>query len=227
MVIVGWDDSYSKDNFNTDLEGDGAFICQNSWGDNFGENGFFYISYYDTNIGTHNVVYTDIENTDNYDHIYQSDLCGWVGQLGYNKDSIYGANVFTAEGNETLKAASFYATGKDSQYELYVVRQFDDETSLEKMIPVASGKLGNAGYYTVDFNQGIEVDAGERYAVVLYIITPGSVHPMAIEYAADEATENVDLDDGESYISANGSKWVSVDTVEKSNLCIKAFSDNR
>ena len=55
----------------------------------------------------------------------------------------------------------------------------------------------------------------------------GSVHPMAIEYAADEATENVDLDDGESYISANGSKWVSVDTVEKSNLCIKAFSDNR
>ena len=63
--------------------------------------------------------------------------------------------------------------------------------------------------------------------VVLYIITPGSVHPMAIEYAADEATENVDLDDGESYISANGSKWVSVDTVEKSNLCIKAFSDNR
>ena len=227
VVIVGWDDSYSKDNFNTDLEGDGAFICQNSWGDNFGENGFFYSSYYDTNIGTHNVVYTDIENTDNYDHIYQSDLCGWVGQLGYNKDSIYGANVFTAEGNETLKAASFYATGKDSQYELYVVRQFEDETSLEKMIPVASGKLGNAGYYTVDFNQGIEVYAGERYAVVLYIITPGSVHPMAIEYAADEATENVDLDDGESYISANGSKWVSVDTVEKSNLCIKAFSDNR
>lgn len=35
VVIVGWDDSYSKDNFNTDLEGDGAFICQNSWGDNF------------------------------------------------------------------------------------------------------------------------------------------------------------------------------------------------
>ena len=102
------------------------------------------------------------------------------------------------------------------------MRQFEDETSLEKMIPVASGKLGNAGYYTADFNQGIEVDA-----VVLYIITPGSVHPMAIEYAADEATENVDLDDGESYISANGSKWVSVDTVEKSNLCIKAFSDNR
>ena len=227
VVIVGWDDSYPKENFSVDLEGDGAFICQNSWGTEFGEEGFFYISYYDTNIGTHNVVYTRIDNTDNYQNIYQSDLCGWVGQLGYNRDNIYGANVFTAGGDEELVAASFYATGKDSEYELYVVQDFEDRESLEHMIPVASGKLSNAGYYTVDFNQGISLDAGERYAIVLHIITPGSVHPLAIEFAADEATENVILDDGESYISANGTNWVSADTVQPCNLCIKGFSNNR
>lgn len=227
VVIIGWDDSYSKDNFSVDLEGDGAFICQNSWGDQFGDNGVFYISYYDTNIGTHNVVYTDIESTDNYDNIYQSDLCGWIGQLGYNKDSIYGANVYTAKSEENLEAAGFYATGRDSQYELYVVRDFEDESSLEKMIPVASGKLSNAGYYTVSFNQEIPVKEGERYAIVLHMITPNSVHPMAIEYAADEATENVILDDGEGYISSNGTKWASVNTVEECNLCIKAFSNNQ
>ncbi len=227
VVIVGWDDSYPKENFSVDLEGDGAFICQNSWGTEFGEDGFFYISYYDTNIGTHNVVYTRIDNTDNYQNIYQSDLCGWVGQLGYNRDSIYGANVFTAGGDEELVAASFYATGKDSEYELYVVRNFEDRESLEHMIPVASGKLSNAGYYTVDFNQGISIDAGERYAIVLHIITPGAVHPLAIEFAADETTENVVLDDGEGYISSNGSNWVSADTVQTCNLCIKGFSNNR
>ena len=27
-----------------------------------------------------NAVYTDIESADNYDNIYQSDLCGWGGQ---------------------------------------------------------------------------------------------------------------------------------------------------
>lgn len=227
VVIVGWDDSYSKENFSVDLEGDGAFICQNSWGEEFGDQGFFYVSYYDTNIGTHNVAYTRIDETDNYDHIYQSDLCGWVGQLGYNRDSIYGANVFTAEQEEQLVAAGFYATGKDSEYELYLVRNFENEGSFVHMIPVASGKLGNAGYYTVDFNQGVSLDAGERYAIVLHIITPGSVHPMAIEYAADDATRDVILDDGESYISLNGTKWVSVDTVERSNLCIKGFSVNQ
>lgn len=67
-------------------------------------------------------MYTGIEDSDNYDHIYQSDLCGWVGQLGYNKESIYGANVYTAESNQNLTAASFYATGKDSEYQLYVVK---------------------------------------------------------------------------------------------------------
>ena len=80
-VIIGWDDNYPRSNFNTPLEGDGAFICQNSWGDGFGENGIFYVSYYDTNIGTHNVAYTRVDDVHNYDHIYQSDLCGWVGKL--------------------------------------------------------------------------------------------------------------------------------------------------
>lgn len=227
VVIIGWDDSYSKDNFSVDLEGDGAFICQNSWGSEFGDGGIFYISYYDTNIGTHNVVYTGIEDSDNYDHIYQSDLCGWVGQLGYNKESIYGANVYTAESDQNLTAASFYATGKDSEYQLYVVKNFEDESSLSNMTPVASGELSNAGYYTIPFDKQIALDAGERYAVVLFISTPDAVHPLAIEYEADDATADVVLDDGEGYVSANGFEWENVKNVENCNICIKAFSNDR
>ena len=87
VVIIGWDDNYSKDNFSVSLEGNGAFICVNSWGDRFGDDGLFYVSYYDSNIGIHNVVYTRVEDNDNYDNIYQSDLCGWVGQLGYECDT--------------------------------------------------------------------------------------------------------------------------------------------
>lgn len=227
VVIVGWDDNYPKENFSVDLEGDGAFICQNSWGSSFGERGFFYISYYDTNIGTHNVTYTRIEETDNYDNIYQSDLCGWIGQLGYNKESIFGANIFTAESDEVLKAASFYATGKNTEYELFIVPNFNNEKSFDKRISVASGKLGNAGYYTIDFEREIKVDAGTQYAVVLNITTPDAVHPLAIEYVADKATANVILTDGEGYISANGNDWENVKEVIDCNLCIKAFSNNR
>ena len=168
-----------------------------------------------------------IENNDNYDNIYQSDLCGWVGQLGYSKESVFGANVFTAESDEILSAISFYATGKDTEYELFVVPDFTDEKSLNERIPVASGKLNNAGYYTIDFKQEILIDAGEQYAVILHIITPDAVHPLAIEYAADRATAKVITDDGEGYISTNGTDWENVKEVIDCNLCIKAFSRNR
>ena len=57
VVIIGWDDNYSADNFSEEVPADGAFICQNSWGTGFGDDGVFYISYYDSNIGNQAVSY--------------------------------------------------------------------------------------------------------------------------------------------------------------------------
>ena len=210
-----------------DLEGDGAFICQNSWGDDFGDNGIFYVSYYDTNIGIHNVVYTGIEDVDNYDDIYQSDLCGWVGQLGFNSGHIFGANVFSAQKTEDISAAGFYALGTDTEYRVYMVSDFADTASLAERQPVAEGKFGSAGYYTVAFDTPVTVKEGERFAVVVELTTPDSVHPLAIEYAADETTENVDLSDGEGYISAQGNSWENVESGQNCNLCIKAYGRNQ
>ncbi len=228
VVIIGWDDNYPKENFNVDLEGDGAFICQNSWGNEFGDDGFFYVSYYDTNIGTHNEVYTGVETTDNYDNIYQSDLCGWVGKMGYDKEDMYGANVFTATSDQNIKAASFYATASDTSYELYIVNDFKDEYSFAGRKKVAEGTLENAGYYTIKFDEKVPVTEGERYAVVLHINTPESTHPMAIEYDSGESyLKDVDLDDGEGYISYDGAAFINVKEKQDCNLCIKAFSDNK
>lgn len=226
VVIIGWDDNYPSSNFNTQLEGDGAFICQNSWGSDFGEDGIFYVSYYDTNIGTHNVVYTRVDDTDNYDNIYQGDLCGWVGKMGYDSEQIYGANVFKAKGNEKLSAAAFYATGANTEYELYVVHDFKNEKSFANREKLASGVVKKAGYYTIDFDEQ-QLKAGEKYAIVLYVKTPGSKHPLAIEYDTGESIlQGVDLDDGEGYISLNGKKFVNVKEKRECNLCIKAFTRN-
>lgn len=228
VVIIGWDDNYSKDNFSIPIEDDGAFICQNSWGENFGDKGIFYVSYYDTNIGTHNVVYTRVDDTDNYDNIYQSDLCGWVGKMGYDKESMYGANVFTAEKDEDVVAAAFYATAPDTEYKVYVVDKFSNEKSFEDKILVAEGTLEDAGYYTIDFEKDIAVKAGQKYAVVIYVYTPGATHPMAIEYdSGDKFLDTVILDDGEGYISYAGNKFINVKEKQDCNLCIKAFTNDR
>ncbi len=49
VVIVGWDDTYSKNNFpaSNRPSTDGAYIVQNSWGKDWGTNGKFYVSYED------------------------------------------------------------------------------------------------------------------------------------------------------------------------------------
>lgn len=224
VVIVGWDDSYPATNFSTPPEGDGAFICVNSWGEEFGEEGFFYVSYYDSGIGVHNMVYTSVEDKNNYDNIYQSDLCGWVGQLGYNREYAYFANVYTANKEEFLEAVGFYATTPGTSYEVYIVNDYTGQESLSEKVKVADGSFINSGFYTVKLDTKVYLPQGKKYAVVVYINSPGSTGPIAIECITDGVASTVKTDDGEGYISLHGTYWEHVEDTQKCNVCLKAYT---
>lgn len=224
VVILGWDDAYPKENFTIEPEGDGAFLCVSSWGDGFGDGGYFYVSYYDTNIGTHNIAYTKVENPGYYNHIYQTDLCGWVGQIGYDMETAYGANVYQAESPQHLKAAGFYAIGPNTEYEIYIVEHIEDGIPSDIGKRAAWGRLEHAGFYTVKLKQPVRLEAGQRFAVVVKLTTPGAIQPIAIEYQAESSDYEVTISDGEGYISHDGITWESAETVYQCNLCIKAYT---
>ncbi len=224
VVIVGWNDHYPKENFQIEVEGDGAFLCVNSWGEAFGDGGYFYVSYYDKFIGETNLVYTGAVRADSDARLYQTDLCGWVGQIGYGRETAYGANVYQAQGQELLEAVGFYATGEDTSYEIYVDTQVEDPLKMKHRKLAARGTVKNSGYYTIELEEPLELKPGQRFAVILRVTTPGAVHPLAIEYQADDATRDVDLTDGEGYISARGQMWESVERVHGCNLCLKAYT---
>ncbi len=226
VVIVGWDDSFPKEFFNNEPEGDGAFICKNSWGTEFGDEGYFYISYYDTNICTNSVVYTKLADSDNYDKIYQSDLMGQVGTMGFDDESeAYFANVYTAGENETLEAVSFYATGEKTTYEVYVVTDFTDKSDLQNRVKVAEGEMEFEGYYTIDLNEAVELPDNKKFAVIVKVDTKGTAMPIAIEFNNDERTSNFDITDGEGYISLYGQAWSSAEEAYECNVCLKAFTN--
>ena len=224
VVVVGWDDNYPKEKFTKMPEGDGAFICKNSWGEEFGDDGYFYVSYYDTNICNKSVVYTRIGEADNYDKIYQSDLLGWVGLMGFGKEEAYFANAYKAGENEEIAAVSFYATDVNTEFEVYLVKNFENTDSLKDREFIVSGSMKHAGYYTVEFPEAVRLDDNSKYAVVVKIKTPGAVHPIAIEYDVDERTENFDISDGEGYISLYGELWHSAEATQNCNVCLKAFT---
>ena len=225
VVVVGWDDNYPKENFTIEPEGNGAFICKNSWGEEFGEDGYFYVSYYDKVICKKSVVYTRVGDSDNFDKIYQSDMLGWVGLMGFNKEEAYFSNVYKTDKNEELSAVSFYATDKDTSFEIYLVQNFKDETSFENRELLTSGSMKYAGYYTVRIPEPVRLSDNSKYAVVVKINTPKAVHPIAIEYNVDERTENFDITDGEGYISLYGEIWHSAEETQNCNVCLKAFTD--
>ena len=226
VVIIGWDDTYPAKNFSAAVPKDGAFICQNSWGTGFGDDGVFYISYYDSNIGNQAVSYVKVDTNNTYSYIYQSDLCGWVGQIGYNKQWAYGANTFVADSAQQIEAAGFYALGENTSYQLYFVSNYENTSSLSEKELVASGTLQDKGYYTIKFNSAKAVEEGESFAIVLYVNTPDTKRPLAVEYATDKMTEAVDITDGKGFISNNGLDWENVEDAVKSNLCIKAYANN-
>lgn len=227
IVIVGWDDNFPKEAFLTEVKGNGAFLCENSWGTEFGDNGFFYVSYYDANLGASNIIYTGIENTDNYDGIYQSDLCGWIGQMGYGDDAAWAANIYTASQPEQVAAVGFYATGENTSYQIYVKGHISqDPASQLKDRPevLAEGKLSQAGYYTIPLDKCISLEEGERFAIVIRLATPGSVHPIAIEYDPGDGKSHINLEDGEGYISYEGTHWERAEEKQSCNICLKAYT---
>lgn len=225
ILIIGWDDDYSAENFKQGVTQDGAFICQNSWGTKFAENGIFYVSYEDAKIGENSVVYTKIEPTNNYDRLYQTDLCGWVGQLGYEKEDCYFANVYTADSDQKLEAVGFYALGENTKYRVYVINQYESTIDLVLKKTYTEGKLENQGFYTIPLDDEVFVEAGERFAVIVEIYTPRIDFPVAVEYKSTEEETYIDLSDGEGYISSNGFVWTNAETNYQSNLCLKVYAD--
>lgn len=227
VVIVGWDDDYPAENFVGEVSTDGAFLCQNSWGENFGDLGTFYVSYEDVNIGGYGIAYSRIDTVDNYDRIYQSDLCGYTAQIGYQQEECWFANAYTAEEAISLRAAGFYATGKNTEYEIYVVSDFMDKESFKEKKFICKGFLEDAGYYTIDFPETVDIEAGNEFAIVMKIKTENAEYPVAIECQVEGLSENADVSDGKGYLSLQGNLWEHIEETKNYNICLKAYADLR
>jgi C1A family cysteine protease len=231
VLCVGWDDSFPASRFVTRPPGDGAFLVKNSWGDGFGDAGYFWISYYDVSFGRALAVFDGVEPVDDHDAIYQHDALGrsaWADaagrETGAGGETAWYASRFTCVGTGDLTAVSLYTPVAGASYQVRVAGSLAAAADAPL---AAAGTLAVAGYHTVSLERAAEVTAGRPFVVAVRVTTPGWLFPVPVERPSELIAPRARA--GQSFLSADGVAWTdltSLDGYRNADVCLKAFVDD-
>ena len=227
VTIVGWDDNYSRSNFYGLPQdcGNGAWIVRNSWGPNWNDKGYFYVSYYDVKFaqpGVDAIAYTFILNdTIKYDKNYQYDIAGSTDYFYTGDETLWYRNNFTADSDEFLAGISTY---------FEKVTNWTATVYVNGEIKVIKEGISNPGYYTFDLGKLISLKSGDTFGVEFKVTNSNIASIPISEYYS---LEKLIYKPGISFMSRDGVNWedlyyasgsYATHTYYSQVACIKAFT---
>ena len=239
VVIVGWDDSFPAGNFSTQPEGDGAWIVRNSWGGEYGADGYFYLSYYDKSVGSTAYV-VDSFAPQEYDNNYQYDGAVYSNNVVDEADNsrIKAANVFMASAGEYISLVSFTTQSTDCAYTIEIYT-FDNEEAFEKIFlgrpdfayPLAkqSGITTYRGEYCVGLSDRVYVPYGARFAVVVTLEAGSGEADICAERSSGSSyiKSTAAAREGQSYVyDSMTQQWKDYGAGNNANIRIKTYTVN-
>lgn len=244
VTIIGWDDTYSRNNFGIyKPSSDGAWLIANSYGTDYGNGGYFWLSYEEPSLNEYYSFITT--SSDTYDNNYQYDGFGWNNAIyNSNSNTIQAANIFTANAGyqQSLKAVGMYTVTDNQPYTIKIYRNVTaGQPTSGKLAATVSGTQDYQGYHTVTLPDAVSLDAGERFSVVLsYERTNDNNGYLPLEGASSRDIScilNYTSHSGESYLytqydESDSTEWYWLDlglygqSGIQNNVCIKAFTTN-
>lgn len=231
VTIVGWDDSFPASHFKIRPEGDGAWLCKNSWGTDDGDNGYLWISYYDGSLCDFAVF--ELENTDEHHLIFQHDSYIPIQTLSAydlpeENGPSYIANIFNAPGVSQISSVGIYCYNAGTDYDITVYTGLSDADDPTSGTPskVTSGRFDMTGYLTVDLDEPVMLEESSLFSAVVKLYCEDTPFVIPLEsslYVEEENGNQTDLSNmvsdyqikkytekGESFFSSDGSEWNDV-----------------
>ena len=231
VMVVGWDDNFSKDNFTgtSKPSGDGAWLIRNSWGTYAN---YFWMSYETASLSDTAWIF-DFSTEDGYDNNYQLD--GGVDAYP-DRSHLTLANVFKTKQEEgvsaeTLSAVSLSFTKAASvNYTIEIYTDLKDETNplsgTKQESATTEGTTAYAGIYTIPLDDDVTLQPGSSFAVVVKIDAPVLDYEQAMTVATGEDLSTivwdckVSLNNYKSFYYSGGKFYA----FPWGNYCVKAFT---
>ena len=240
VTIVGWDDNFSAGKFSKHPpKANGAWIVRNSWGTDFGDRGYFYVSYEEPTLCDGVVYETETAPAD--ERIYQYDYLGNVGFLKYDGTSLserrnagslntaYFANIFTAKGNDRLDSVALYTTVPDQQCEIKIYSGCVSSPTDGKLEATKNITVAAPGYNTITLDAPLKLTKGDKFSVVVKT-TSEAEYMIPCEYVQAGYSDGAAGQTGTGWVSQDGVTYRDILTVANANsyknaiICIKAFA---